>query len=100
MLRRLSEALVRRCSVEKVFLEISKNSHENACAARVSFFNKVAGLWPATLLKKRLWKRCSCELREISKNAFFYRTPPLAASGLQTLIWTSSAKYISIACKS
>ena len=22
------------------------------------FFNKVAGLWPATILKKRLWYRC------------------------------------------
>ena len=34
---------------EKVFLEILQNSQENSCA-RVSFFNKVAGL-PATLLK-------------------------------------------------
>ena len=31
-----SEAVVRRCSVKKVFLEISQNSEENACA-RVSF---------------------------------------------------------------
>ena len=51
------EAVVWRCSVEKVFLEISQNSQENTCA-RVSFFNKVAGLRPATLLKKRLWHRC------------------------------------------
>ena len=34
---------------EKVFLEILQNSQESSCA-RVSFFNKVAGL-PATLLK-------------------------------------------------
>ena len=33
------------------------NSQENTCA-RVSFFNKVAGLRPATLLKKRLRHRC------------------------------------------
>ena len=45
------EAFVRRCSVEKVFLEISQNSQENTCA-RVSFTR------PATLLKKRLWHRC------------------------------------------
>ena len=38
-----SEAVVRRCSVENVFLEISQNSLENTCA-RVSFLNKVAGL--------------------------------------------------------
>ena len=30
------EAVVQRCSVKKVFLEISQNSQENACA-RVSF---------------------------------------------------------------
>ena len=45
------EAVVQRCSVKKVFLEISQNSQENTCA-RVSFFNKVADLRPATLLKR------------------------------------------------
>ena len=34
-----------------MFLEIFQNSHENTCA-RVSFLIK-----PATLLKKRLWRR-------------------------------------------
>ena len=42
---RTMEALIQRCSVKKVFLEISQNSHANTCA-RVS------------LLKKRLWHRC------------------------------------------
>ena len=42
MLDRL-EAVVQTCSVKKVSLEISQNSRENICA-RVSFFNKVAGL--------------------------------------------------------
>ena len=42
---------------KKVFLEISQNSQENTCA-RVSFFDKVAGLRPATLFKKRLWHMC------------------------------------------
>ena len=28
----ISEAVVRRCSAEKVFLEISQNSQENTCA--------------------------------------------------------------------
>ena len=39
-----------------MFLEFSQSSLENNCA-RVSFFDKVAGLWPATLLKERLWHR-------------------------------------------
>ena len=39
------EAVVHRCSVKKVFLKILQNSQENECA-RVSFFNKVAGLRP------------------------------------------------------
>ena len=33
-----SQALVQRCSVKKMFLEISQNSQENSCA-RVSFFD-------------------------------------------------------------
>ena len=49
---KITESVVQRCSVEKVFLEISQNSRENTCA-RVSvlkklqvsaYFNKVAGL--------------------------------------------------------
>ena len=53
---RFWEAVVRKCSVTKVFLEISQNSQENTCA-RVSFIIKMQ-VWPATLLKKRLWHRC------------------------------------------
>ena len=33
------EAVVQRCSVKKVFLEISQNLQENTCAG-ASFFNK------------------------------------------------------------
>ena len=64
----IKEALVQKCSVKKVFLEISQNSQENTCAG--VFFNKVAGLRPATLLKKRLWHRCFPV-----KNVEFLRTP-------------------------
>ena len=47
------------------------------------FFNKVAGLRSATLLKKSLWHRCFfCEFCKISKNTFFYRTRPVAASAM------------------
>ena len=52
----LTDAIARACSVKKVFLEISQNSKENTC--QIPFFNKVAGLRPATLLKKRPWHRC------------------------------------------
>ena len=50
-------AVTQRCSIKMVFLEISQNLQENTCA-RVSFFNKVAGFRPATLLKKRPWHKC------------------------------------------
>ena len=36
----IAEAVVRTCSVEKVFLEISQNSQENTCA-RASFLIKL-----------------------------------------------------------
>ena len=39
-----SRAVVQRCSVKKVFLEISQNSQENTCAR--------------VFIKKRLWQRC------------------------------------------
>ena len=50
----ITEAVVRRCSVKKVFLKISDNSQENT-RARVSFLIK---LQASGLLKKRLWHRC------------------------------------------
>ena len=44
------------------------------------FFNRVAGHEPATLVKKETLELVfSCELCEISKNTFFYRTPRVAA---------------------
>ena len=52
-----------------VFLEILQNSQENTCP-RASFLNKVAGLRPANLLKKRLWHR-----RFPVNFAKFQRTP-------------------------
>ena len=73
------EAVAQRCSVKKVFLEIWQNSQKNT-SARV-FFNKVAGLRPATVLKKRLCHRCfPVNFEKISRNTFSYRTPPVAAS--------------------
>ena len=55
---KFTEAVVQRCSVKKVFLEISQNSQKNICA-RVSFF----------------------QLCEISKSTFFGRAPLVVAFG-------------------
>ena len=76
-----SEAVVQRCSVKKVFLEISQNSRENTCA-RVSFLIKLQalGLRPATLLKKRLWHRYLPVNFVKFLRIFFYRTPLVAVS--------------------
>ena len=76
----LLEAVVQRCSVKKVFLEISQNSQENSCASL--FFNKVACLRSATLLKKNFAK--------FLRTPFFYRTPLVAASVLLTVEYGSS----------
>ena len=51
-----AEAVVQRCSAEKLFFEISQNSQENT-GARVSILIKFQA-WPATLLKKRFWRGC------------------------------------------
>ena len=64
-----SEAVARRCSIKKVFLKISQNLQENTFA-RVSFLIKIQALVQVI----------SCEFCEISKNTFFYRTPPVATS--------------------
>ena len=45
-----------RCYIKKLLLETSQNSQENSCA-RASFLIKLQVV-PATLLKKRLWRRC------------------------------------------
>ena len=46
-----------RCFVKKGVLEnFSKFTGKHLCQGL--FFNKVAGLRPATLSKKRLWHRC------------------------------------------
>ena len=67
-----TEAVVQRCSVKKVFLEISKNSQKNAYA-RISSLVKF-------IEKETLALVFSCEFHEISKNTFLPRAPLVAAS--------------------
>ena len=73
------EAVAQRCSVKKVFLEISQNSQENTCA-RDSFLIKLQASGLFFIKKEFLPQVFSCAFCEISKNTFFYRTPPVAAS--------------------
>ena len=47
----MTEAIVQRCSVKKVFLEISQNSQENTCA-RVSFLIKLQPSGPKKDVEK------------------------------------------------
>ena len=79
-LLRNTEAVVQRCSVKRVFLEISQNSQENTCA-RVSFLIKLQAEVFNFIKKETLAQVFSCEFCEISKNTFFHRTPLAAASG-------------------
>ena len=52
-----SEAVARRCSMKKGVLKtFTKFTGKDLCQSL--FFNKVAALRPATLLKNRLWHRC------------------------------------------
>ena len=59
-----------RCSVEKCVLRnFAKFARKHLCQRL--FFNKVAGLRPATLFKESLVQVFSCEFYEFSKNTFF-----------------------------
>ena len=60
------EAVVRRCSIKKLFIKISQNSQENTCT-RVFFFFKG-------------------EFCEVFKNTYFYRTSLVAASVCSYLV--------------
>ena len=87
-----------RCSVKKgVLRNFIKFTGKHLCQR--SFFNKVAGLACNFIKKESLAQVLPCEFFEISKNTFFYRTPPVAVSKCLT----SSAKFNEIVfdrCKS
>ena len=50
------EAVTQGCSVKGIFRNFAKFVAKHLCQS--DLLNKVAGLWPATLLKKTLWHRC------------------------------------------
>ena len=91
-----AEAVVCRCSVKKVFLEISQNSQENTCV-RDSFLNKVAGLRPKAcnfIKKETLAQVFSCEFCKISKSNFF--TEHLWATTSNVYILTEKLHHLQL----
>ena len=81
----------RRCSVKKgVLRNFAKFTGKHLCQSL--FFNKVAGLRPETLLKKRLWHKC------FPVNfAKFLRTPFLQNTSGRLLVlfeWVNSFIYV------
>ena len=83
------EAVARRCSVRiGVLRNFANFAGKPLC--QCLFFNKVAGLRPATLLKETLAQVLSCKFWEISKNNDSCRTPTVAAcahgSNLKTTV--------------
>ena len=65
----LSRRNHRICSKKRVLKILLNSQEENLC--QNLFFNKVAGLKSATLLKTTLAQVFSCEFCEIFKNIFF-----------------------------
>ena len=63
----------RMCSIQKgVFKNFAKSTRKHLCQSL--YFNKVAGLRTATLLKERFWRRCFPV--NFTKEHLLYATPP------------------------
>ena len=75
----------RRCSTKTVFLKTShKFIRKHQCWSL--FFNKVAGLRSAILLKKRLWRRCfPVKFAKCLRTPFIQNTSGRVLLKLQTL---------------
>ena len=75
-----TEAVVQRCSIKKVFLEILQNSQENTCAT-VSFL--------MSHLCQRIWHWCFLvNYVKFLRIPFFHRTRLVAASVISSK-WTT-----------
>ena len=74
-----TEAVGQRCSLKKLFIEISPNSYQNTCA-RVSFFIKLQASICNFIKKETSAQVFLFEFCKIFKNTYFYRTPLVAAS--------------------
>ena len=91
-----AEAIVRRCSVKKVFLKkFKKFKEEHLCQSL--FLNKVADLRPVTLLKKRLWHRYfSVNFAKFLRTPFFTEHVWATASVCNVFcqLWTNIIEVI------
>ena len=73
----------RRCSVKKRVLENFAKFTEKKLRQSL-FFNKIAGLSPATLFKKRLWYRCfPANFAKFLRTSFFWQN----FSPLEDCLW-------------
>ena len=73
----ITEAIARRCSVKKAFLEISQIfTGKHLCQSL--FFITLQAEACNFIKKETLAQVFSCEFCEISKKTFFHRTPPVA----------------------
>ena len=79
------EAVVRRCSVKKMFLEILRNSKETP-VPEILFWQKCN-----FGKKETLAQLFSCEFCKISKNTLFYWTPPVPASFSLKILQTNGS---------
>ena len=77
------EAIVRRCPVKKLFLEILQKLQKKTCARDYFLIKFQASK------KESLSQVFSCEICEISMTTIFYRTPSVATS-----VNTSAKSYI------
>ena len=79
------ETVAQRCSVKKVFLEISQNLQENTCAS-ISFLIKLQVSTCNFVKKETLSQVFFCEFCEIFENTLSYRMSPVDASVKRILI--------------
>ena len=77
----ITEAVVQRCSVEKLFSKKFSKLTGKSCA-RFSFSIKLQAEVCNFVLKETRAQSFSCKFCAISKNNFFYRIPPAAASAI------------------
>ena len=77
----ITEAVVQRCSVEKLFSKKFSKLTGKSCA-RFSFSIKLQAEVCNFVLKETRAQSFSCKFCEISKNNFFYRIPPAAPSAI------------------
>ena len=94
---RMTEAVAQRCSVKKVFLQISQNPQENT-HARVSFARKMQAEACNFIKKDTLAQMFSCKfltLNTLNFNALIYRIPPVTASGMGfPRLYYKKSKYL------